>query len=257
MARKTVTVRVTVENIEELGKVSLTQRVPQEGIPVTASLTDPDGNISGTEWQWYRVTLPTADGASEPVLIDSAGDRDPDGIDTDGNLTNGAEVTSITKCSAASPSVICAIDDGTSGTYIPTRADADRKLVVWATYVDGFVSDNFTVGTDVGRLRSTDVDRVKDGEDGDTATLTSEHPSRARPNANTRPRFLNKGPEEREVAENAKGASVGQPVAGIDTDPLKHKLSGDDAASFKHRRFVGTDNHEGEAGLRDEGRATR
>ena len=34
------------------------------------------------------------------------------------------------------------------------------------------------------------------------------------------------------MAENAKGASVGQPVAGIDTDPLKHKLSGDDAASF-------------------------
>ena len=231
VARETVTVRVTVENIEELGKVSLTQRVPQEGIPVTASLTDPDGNISGTEWQWYRVTLPTDDGASEPVLIDSAGDRNPDGIDTTGNGT--ADETSITKCSAASPSVICAIDDGTSGTYIPTRADAKRKLVAWATYVDELVSDVFTVGAPPARTRSMADDRVKDGEDGDTANVTSEHPSRARPNANTRPRFLNKGPEEREVAENEKGASVGDPVAGIDADPLIHTLSGDDAASFK------------------------
>ena len=56
---------VTVKNIEEDGKITLSQREPQEGIAVTARLTDPDGNISGTQWQWFKsankgTTLPTA-----------------------------------------------------------------------------------------------------------------------------------------------------------------------------------------------------
>ena len=51
---KTKTVTVTVENVEEAGTVSLSQRTPQQGIPVTASLGDKDGSITGTEWQWYK-----------------------------------------------------------------------------------------------------------------------------------------------------------------------------------------------------------
>ena len=154
--RDSVTVRVTVDNIEEGGEVSLSQRVPQEGIAITARLDDEDGNISGTKWQWYRVTPSTTPGTPDPALVDSAGDRNPDGIDTDGDLTNGAEVTSVTKCSADTPSVICAIDAGTSATYVPTRADAGNYLQAWATYVDEFVSDEFTVGDAPAFTRSTD-----------------------------------------------------------------------------------------------------
>ena len=51
---KTKTVTVTVENVEEAGTVSLSQRTPQQGLPVTASLSDKDGSITGTEWQWYK-----------------------------------------------------------------------------------------------------------------------------------------------------------------------------------------------------------
>ena len=54
VARSSKTVTVTVDNVEEDGTVSLSQRRPQEGIPITASLSDPDGNITGTSWQWYR-----------------------------------------------------------------------------------------------------------------------------------------------------------------------------------------------------------
>ena len=51
--RNSKDVTVTVENTEEAGSVSLSQRRPQEGIPITATLNDKDGNISKTAWQWY------------------------------------------------------------------------------------------------------------------------------------------------------------------------------------------------------------
>ena len=53
-ASKSQAVSVTVRNVEEDGKVTLSQLVPQEGIAITARLRDDDGNITGTEWQWYR-----------------------------------------------------------------------------------------------------------------------------------------------------------------------------------------------------------
>ncbi len=231
--RGAVTVTVTVDNIEEPGKVSLTQRVPQEGIPITASLTDADLNISATKWQWYRgdgtLNINNDGDLVFGATVTPATATDPISI-TDGTEVTNCDLTAAERAADTTVSSTCAINNGTSATYVPARADRDKKLQVRVTYVDGFVSDEFTVGTDGAISRA--ADREKDGEDGDVAAVTSEHPSRVRPNANTRPRFLNKGPEEREVAENEKGASVGDPVAGIDTDPLKHALSGDDAASF-------------------------
>ena len=45
-------VKVTVENADEDGVVTLNKVQPRVGIPVTASLTDPDGSISRLTWQW-------------------------------------------------------------------------------------------------------------------------------------------------------------------------------------------------------------
>ena len=45
-------VKVTVENVDEGGVVTLSKNRPRVGIAVTASVTDPDGNISGLTWQW-------------------------------------------------------------------------------------------------------------------------------------------------------------------------------------------------------------
>ena len=45
-------VRVTVANVEEPGAVTLNRTTPRVGLPVTATLTDPDGSISGITWQW-------------------------------------------------------------------------------------------------------------------------------------------------------------------------------------------------------------
>ena len=48
-----ITVNVTVENVEEPGTVSFgTNAQPEVNTPLTASLTDPDGNVTGESWQW-------------------------------------------------------------------------------------------------------------------------------------------------------------------------------------------------------------
>ena len=52
--RDTMDVKVMVENENEPGVVTLSRTQPRVGVPVTASLTDPDGSISGLRWQWYR-----------------------------------------------------------------------------------------------------------------------------------------------------------------------------------------------------------
>ena len=62
--------------------VSLSQREPQVGSALSASVDDDDGDITNVEWQWYRLTqldatkhdprpeptsLPTTDCVAEPT----------------------------------------------------------------------------------------------------------------------------------------------------------------------------------------------
>ena len=55
--RGTKAVKVTVNNENEDGVVTLSRTQPRVGVPVTASLTDPDGSISGLRWQWFDDTI--------------------------------------------------------------------------------------------------------------------------------------------------------------------------------------------------------
>ena len=45
-------VAVTVTNVEEDGKVTLSNRQPEVGVPIRAMLTDPDGGVRDVTWQW-------------------------------------------------------------------------------------------------------------------------------------------------------------------------------------------------------------
>ena len=51
--RGEMAVKVTVMNEDEDGVVTLSRTLIRVGVPVTASLSDPDGSISGLTWQWY------------------------------------------------------------------------------------------------------------------------------------------------------------------------------------------------------------
>ena len=53
-ATDTITVTINVNNVDEPGKVSLTWTRPQPDTEVEASLTDPDGNVSGVTWHWEK-----------------------------------------------------------------------------------------------------------------------------------------------------------------------------------------------------------
>ena len=51
----TLAVTATVVNIDDAGVVSLSAAQPEEGAALTATLSDPDGGVSGVTWQWARV----------------------------------------------------------------------------------------------------------------------------------------------------------------------------------------------------------
>ena len=50
----TLEVMVTITNVEEAGSVRIPSTEPRVGHPVTATLADPDGQITGASWTWER-----------------------------------------------------------------------------------------------------------------------------------------------------------------------------------------------------------
>ena len=50
----TITVTITLTNVDEDGTVILSTNQPTARAQVTATLTDPDGGVTGTSWQWER-----------------------------------------------------------------------------------------------------------------------------------------------------------------------------------------------------------
>ena len=53
-AEDSITVTINVTDVEEPGTVSLSWKQPQVDTVLTATLTDPDGDISGVTWQWAK-----------------------------------------------------------------------------------------------------------------------------------------------------------------------------------------------------------
>ena len=58
-------VTVTVDNIDEPGVVTQSNLQPEDGKTIAASLTDPDGIVSGPTWQWA-----TSSGQSTDPIVD-------------------------------------------------------------------------------------------------------------------------------------------------------------------------------------------
>ena len=91
--RGTMDVKVTVANEDEGGTVSLSRAQPRVGVSVKASLTDPDGSISGLTWQWYDGNINTGDltvNAIEGAMSDT---YTPVADDVDDTLTARAMYT--------------------------------------------------------------------------------------------------------------------------------------------------------------------
>ena len=69
-------VRITVTNVDEVGKVTLKPDQPNDGSPVKATLTDPDMVLSITNWEWATTTDSTLTafpaGVDDVNVIDGA-----------------------------------------------------------------------------------------------------------------------------------------------------------------------------------------
>ena len=216
--------------------MSLSQRRPQEGMPITATLSDKDGNVSKTKWQWYRgnshlgvnedgeiVVVGATAIADANVVLNTAGKIETT-TTTDGVVTViadgcdrhcGATVRSHRR-NRPCPYGLLYRQDATSSTYIPVAADAtgggDAKPFDDAPEADG--------GGDL-QGRSLGVRGRQAGATPDIAIATSEQDAVVRPTSNARPRFLDKGPVERERGGEREGCERRGPGGGAsDTDPL-------------------------------------
>ena len=68
-ARASIDVTIMVTNVDEEGTVNLDSDRPVVGTKLKAILTDPDGTVSGVEWQWAK----TMDMSATDSWMDIAG----------------------------------------------------------------------------------------------------------------------------------------------------------------------------------------
>ncbi len=224
-SRLDVTVKVT--NAEDDGTISLSQREPQVGRAVIATVDDEDGGVTITGWQWYRGGAPTDTNGVRTAQVDISG------------VTAGAagDCSATNLATATDP---CRIKDATSASYTPVAADfnsaADPEvgffLTVQATYTDNVDS------------------QTGDGTDTETPTLTSEADVQLSNPANAAPSFPDQDPNTvgdqsdsttRSVAENTKAKqSIGAAVGASDPgEKLLYTLGGQDAESFAIAKNTG------------------
>ena len=199
--RRSSTLDVTIEVVdtEDVGEVSLSQRQPQEGITVHASVSDPDGGVSIKRWEWERSSEITVDDTGTP----SAECRDDPGTPGIGVVGGWAS-----------------IDGATSLSYTPASADVGRCLRATAVYRDniGEADEQAVEVAEAPAQSSKTANAAPEFVDqdlnspGDQSDRTS-----------------------RKVAENTKaGQSIGTPVSAFDDDGelLIYTIGGVDAASF-------------------------
>ena len=104
-------VTISVTNVEEVGEVTISTLQPRVGVELTAGLTDPDGDITGLMWQWYRST-------------NIALNPDPAALTT-------------TECEL-DDSNDCVIKDATSAAYIPTSGGRHRRNAHRGCHLQGW-----------------------------------------------------------------------------------------------------------------------
>ena len=173
-----------------------------------ASLTDPDGSISGLAWQWYRAAGIGADASDLPPTVCAA-----DADDT------------------------CVIDGARSDTHTPTEDDMGETLTAVAMYTDGQGAMKTAVGEADNMVDPdtrnkppmfVDQDAETDGDQSESTERMVEENTKALA-----------GSDDDDAASDQSADNVGSPVMAEDpdpnTDPLIYTLSGPDVGAFRVR----------------------
>ncbi len=72
----TIIVNINITNVEEAGRVSFSTGFPEQNVPLSASLTDPDGDVANVTWQWQRAETKTM-GTWDPISDATSSDYKP------------------------------------------------------------------------------------------------------------------------------------------------------------------------------------
>ncbi len=142
-----ITVTINVNNVNESGKVSLYWRQPQVDIALQATLTDPDGDISGTTWQWEKSSNGSSNwtaisGATSATYTPDAGDvrkylrATASYTDGEGGSKTARAVSQRLVRAAPSDNSAPAFNENTNSYQCPEGTDSDFCLSVsWNTLV--------------------------------------------------------------------------------------------------------------------------
>ena len=201
-AERNATVKVT--DSDEDGKIELSSQAPVIGTPVTATLTDSDGQIARVTWTWQRAPAPTTAGQT---------------------CASEAEANALTWTPAPPAPPPGTADEGTSNSYTPSRQPDPKDLEV---------DDK----DQCLRAVADYIDRTSDADDGFLNRATSDPTTPVRDTqANKAPEFSEGTSTVRYVNENTDtGENIGHMIAVTDGDlpgdSHTYTLSGADATSF-------------------------
>ena len=158
-----IRVRIAVGNVDEAGMVELSSTEPQEKQQLTATLSDPDGRLSGISWQWARTT--SRSGPGTPIPGATTTRYTPGAADvghyvratatyTDGYGTEKDESATTTAPVAAAPQVLLALSSSaipekngvsTVTATLTPAVSVDTRVTVSAAAVSPAVSRDFTL----------------------------------------------------------------------------------------------------------------
>ena len=255
-ASDSTTVTITVTNVEEAGTVDLSSVQPQVDTPLTATLSDPDGGVTGTTWKWEsssdQTTWAAITGATGGSYTPVAGDvgnylrvtasyTDGEGSGksaqaVSGNTVQAAPITNSGPVFSGDPATREIAENTVAGENIggPVAAtDGDGDSLTYSLGGDNAAS--FDIAESSGQLLTKDAldyetgssysvivsvsDNKDAGGNADTATDDTITVTITVTNVEETPEFLATETGARSVAENtAAGENIGGPVVATDDD---------------------------------------
>ena len=247
-------VSIMLTNEEELGMLTLSPKQPQVGTQLTATLTDPDGGITGQSWSWGR----SQNGSDwSPIANAAEGRYTPVQADlnhyvrvtvqySDGH-GSGKRLQQVSNNRAVTNNQPPAFDNSKFERSIPENSTADTTVgiaVVASDPENGTLSyrlsgdNNFTIDSATGQIRvASGAALDHERRPTHTVVVTASDPSDASATATgtisvgdvNEPPVFDMATISLEVVEDAEeGDSVGRPVAATDDDgdKLRYSLSG-------------------------------
>ena len=247
-------VSIMLTNEEELGMLTLSPKQPQVGTQLTATLTDPDGGITGQSWSWGR----SQNGSDwSPIANAAEGRYTPVQADLNHYVRvtvqysdshgSGKRLQQVSNNRAVTNNQPPAFDNSKFERSIPENSTADTTVgiaVVASDPENGTLSyrlsgdNNFTIDSATGQIRvASGAALDHERRPTHTVVVTASDPSDASATATgtisvgdvNEPPVFDMATISLEVVEDAEeGDSVGRPVAATDDDgdKLRYSLSG-------------------------------